>query len=216
MAKDTIAVVIEEKAFLGIFLASVDALPTRLLPTHHRTPNEISPEGAVHGLLFGQEIDWLIGATTFNVTLAVPNQIICERSADGIMPSLVHIERIREVIKMFPSYQYLGRFHSHPETRKEFHKKRTVEFSKTEEAAALGNAADLGKSQIEVIFGLTCQARRTAIQPEFIDSHIIHNCCGVYKYSLASYFAEPDSDNLVSVDNLICTTAAGMHFMDFK
>lgn len=216
MAKDTIAVVIEEKTFLGIFLASVDALPTRLLPTHHRTPNGTSPEGAVHGLLFGQEIDWLIGATTFNVALAVPNQIICEGSANERMPSVVHIERIREVIKMFPSYQYLGRFHSHPETRKDFHKKRTVEFSKADEAAALGNAADLGKSQIEVIFRLTCQERRTAIPPEFIGSHIIYNYCGGYKYSLASYFAEPDSDKLVSVDNLICTTAAGMHFLDFR
>lgn len=216
MAKSKLTVVIEEKAFLGIFLASVEAFPTRFRPHQRRRPNGTSPEGEVHGLLFGQRIEYLNGTTTFNVTLAVPNQIICERKADGIMPSVVHIERIRDVIEMFPSYQYLGCFHSHPETSKDFHKKRTVEFSKTDEISVLGNAADLGKSQIEVIFGLTCQERRTAIQPEFIDSHIIHNCCGVYKYSLASYFAEPDSDNLVSVDNLICTTAAGMHFMDFK
>lgn len=216
MTKSKLTVVIEEKAFLGIFLASIEAFPTKFRPNQRRRPNGTSPEGEVHGLLFGQRIEYLNGTITFNVTLAVPNQIICDRKADEITPSEIHIERIRETIELFPSYQHLGYFHSHPETREYFQKKKTVEFSKADETSALGDAADLGESQIEVILGLTCQERRATIQPEFIDSHIIHNCCGVYKYSLASYLAEPDSDNLVSVDNLICTTAAGMHFLDFK
>jgi len=207
---------IEEKAFLGIFLASVEAFPTRFRPNQYRRPNGTNPEGEVHGLLFGQRIISQKGATTFNVTLSVPNQIVHERNADGIMPSVVHIDRIREVTEMFPGYQYLGSFHSHPERRGDFHKKKTVDFSEADNRSALGSADDQGEGLLEVIFGLTCLERRARTQPEHIGTHIIHNCCGVYKYSLACFIAEPDGNNLVDADNLICTSASGMHFVDFE
>ncbi|HPX60205.1 MAG TPA: hypothetical protein PLN25_00350 [Deltaproteobacteria bacterium] len=45
---------IEEKAFMGIMLAAVEAYPSKYCGS--RRPKGSTPEGDVHGLLFGQQI----------------------------------------------------------------------------------------------------------------------------------------------------------------
>lgn len=213
MSKTT--VIVEDKAFMAIFLASVEAYPSKYRPDMSRKPNGASPEGEVHGLLFGQRFK-KGNNTIFNVTLAVPNQIVCERTENSITPSPQHIKHLLELTELFPTYELLGYFHSHPDRREEFHKKSSVNFSDEDQVSAFGAAREANNDLIEVIFGITCLERRSRIQPEFIDNYLIHNCCGVYKYSLACYKTLKTETRLLEVDNLICTVASGMTFVDFQ
>lgn len=85
---------VEDKAFMAILLSAVEAFPSRY--SGSRRPNGSTPEGEVHGLLFGQRIMRDAETTVYNVTLAVSNQIVLERTGDGVSVSTVHIDRIRE------------------------------------------------------------------------------------------------------------------------
>ena len=210
-------VVIEEKSFMSILVAAVEAFPSKFKPNMTCKPKGVSAEGEVHGLLFGQKIE-KAGNTVFNVTLAVPNQIVYERGPSHVLASSHHIDCIRELIDLFPNYQFLGFFHSHPDRSAAFKKGSSVEYSKTDKKSALEAAKECGEDLIEVIFGITYLKQRSRIQPEFIGSNVIHNCCGNYKYSLACYLARDDmqEDSLLDVDNLICATASGMQQVDFK
>lgn len=204
---------IEEKAFMTMLVAAVEAFPSKYRPDACRKPKGVSAEGEVHGLLFGQLMD-KDDKRIYNVTLAVPNQIVYDRNENGVTASMVHIERVREITEIFPTYQFLGCFHSHPYGRKDFHNKSSVEFSEVDRQSALEMASDLGRDMVEVILGLTCLERLARTQPKFIGTHIIHNCCGTYKYSLACYIAS--KVELRATDNLICPVGSGMHFVDFK
>ena len=211
-------VCIEEKAFMTMLVAAVEAFPSKYRPDAYRKPKGVSAEGEVHGLLFGQLMD-KGDKRIYNVTLAVPNQIVYDRNENGVKASMVHIDRIREITELFPTYQFLGWFHSHPYKHKDFHKKTSVEFSEVDRQSAVEMASDLCQNMIEIIFGLTCLKRMARTKPEFIGTHIIHNCCGIYKYSLACYITQHATVRVESlflaVDNLICPTGAGMHYSDF-
>lgn len=207
-------VIIEEKAFMGILVAAVEAFPSKYRPNMCRKPNGVSPEGEVHGLLFGQRMN-KGNDTIFNVTLAVANQIVYERDENGIAASTHHIECICNLIELFPTYQLLGFFHSHPYRRKEFHKKSSVLHSDDDSKSALAAAKDAGGDLLEVIVGITCLERLARTQPKFIENHLIHNCCGFYKFSLACYEAIVANNRLQNVGNLICPVASGMNYMDF-
>lgn len=209
-------VVIQEKAFMGIFLAAVEAFPSRFYGK--RKPNNSTPEGEVHGLLFGQRIARNDGATVFNVTLAVPNQMVIERAAGGVSVATMHINRIREVVELFPAYSLLGFFHSHPYPATEFKKCGSVEPSDIDKSNALDFAKQEEGELLDLIFSITRLQRRSWTQPHFPKSHMIHACCGAYKYTLACNSAgtSEDQEGYGAVDNLICTTAAGLQHVDFN
>ena len=204
---------IEDKAFIAILVAAGEAYPSKYRPGKHRKPKGASAEGEVHGLLFGQRIN-KAEDTIYNVTLAVPNQIIYERNAKAITPSLYHIDSIRKLIDLFPSYQFLGCFHSHPFKRSEFHRKSSIMFSNIDQMSALAGVDNAHENLLEVIFGITCLERRARILP-YREAHFIHNCCGVYKYTLACYEAAESAEKLLAVDNIICPAASGMVCFDF-
>ena len=203
---------IEDKAFMGILLAAVEAFPSRYCGG--RKPNGASPEGEVHGLLFGQRIMKDGVTTIYNVTLAVSNQIVLERNVDGVKVSIVHIERIREVTELFPGYSLLGFFHSHPLPKADFHKTGSVDPSDTDRENAISVAETEGDTMLDLIIGITRLERRSSIFPDFPKPNMIHACCGNYKYTMACCVAledeEGENGRYVPVDNLICTTAAGM------
>lgn len=209
-------VVVEEKAFMGMLLAAVEAFPTRFRPGKSRRPNGTSPEGEVFGLLFGQRLSRNDGHEVFNVTLAVPNQIIYERRVDGITASGTHVERIRELTEVFPAYQFLGAFHSHPCKRKDFHWLTAAEHSDGERSSVV-LAEEIGQKVIEIIFALTCCKTKASMTINFphVEPHLIHNCCGLYKHSFACYCAEYDSVTgkraFLPADNLICPMASDIN-----
>jgi hypothetical protein len=150
----------------------------------------------------------------YNVTLAISNQIVLERSGDGVCVSTVHIDRIREVTELFPAYSLLGFFHSHPYPKADFQKTGCVDPSDTDIEDAICMAVEEGDAMLDLIIGITRLERRSSIVPDFPKPNMIHACCGNYKYTLACSVAAEDeeekSGRYLPVDNLICTTAAGM------
>ena len=170
----------------------------------------------MHGLLFGQRIMKDGETTVYNVTLAVSNQIVLERSGEGVSVSTFHIERIREVTELFPAYSLLGFFHSHPYPKVDFHKTGCVEPSDADIENAINEATEEDDKMLDLIIGITCLDRRSSIKPNFPENSMIHACCGNYKYTLACSIASENEDSnsaddcYLPVDNLICTPAAGM------
>lgn len=94
-------------------------------------PNGSTPEGEVHGILFGQRIA-KGGSNFYKVTLAVAKQILLERTGDDVGVSNVHIDRTREVADLFSIYSLIGYFHSHPYQKDEFQKTSSMEPSGTD------------------------------------------------------------------------------------
>lgn len=146
-------------------------------------PNGSTPEGEVYGILFGQRIA-KGGSNIYKVTVAVANQIVLERTGDGVSVSNVHIDRIREVTELFLTYNLLGIFHSHPFTKDEFYKTNSVEPFGT----VLENAVDFTEGEYDNMFdhiiGITRLEHRSTVEPNSPKSNMIHACCGNYKYTL--------------------------------
>jgi hypothetical protein len=203
------AVIIEEKAFMGILLAAVEAFPSKFYG--ERKPKGATAEGEVHGLLFGQRILQRDGTVVLNVTLAVPNQMVLERTHDEVSVAQKHIDRIREIAELFPAYSLLGFFHSHPYPADEFKKCSSVEPSETDKSNAISSAEQEEEEMLDLIFSITRLQRRSWTQPQFPKPHMIHASCGVYKYTLACYSAVTSEaeESYGAVGNLFCTTAAG-------
>lgn len=208
-------VIIEEKAFMGILLPTAEAFPSRFYG--ERKPKGATAEGEVHGLLFGQKIQRNEVDVVFNVTLAVPNQIVLERKHDEISVATKHIDRIREVAELFPAYSLLGFFHSHPYSATEFNKNNSAEPSETDMDNAINVSKREGEELLDLIFSITRLQRRSWTMPQFPKPHMIHACCGVYKYTLACFSAISTGETSYSaVNNLVCATASGMQHIDFK
>lgn len=214
---------IEDKAFMAILLSAVEAFPSKY--SGGRRPNGSTPGGEVHGLLFGQRIMRDAETTVYNVTLAVSNQIVLERTGDGVSVSTVHIDRIREVTELFPTYSLLGFFHSHPWPKDEFHKVNCVEPSETDMENAVDVADAEGDDMLDLIIGITRLERKSTVIPDPLTPNKIHACCGNYKYTLSCNIAlapedgensseEESEERYQPVDNLICTTASGMVYTD--
>lgn len=218
---------LDDKAFMTILLSSVEAFPTKYRLGRSRSPNGEPKEGESFGLLFGQRVKK--GTVEIrNVTLAVPSQIIYKRSSDGVSASIKHIDRIRELAEMFPVYQFLGTYHSHPwrssalNWKKEsifdkevFCKNTAADFSIQDSKTSLAAATIMNEDVLGMILGITCLKNRSTTNPEFIGNHMIYNCCGRYKYSLACYTTDLENYQFAPVGNLVCPTAAGMHHTDF-
>lgn len=210
-------VIIEEKAFMCILLAAVEAFPSKFYG--ERKPKKSTAEGEVHGLLFGQRLLRRDGAVVLNVTLALPNQMVLERTHDEVSVAQKHIDKIREIAELFPAYSLLGFFHSHPYPADEYKKYSSAEPSETDKSSAINSAEQEEEEMLDLIFSITRLQRRSWIQPQFPKPHMIHACCGDYKYTLACYSAIVTSEGKESygaVDNLICTTAAGLQHVDLK
>jgi len=204
---------IEEKAFMTMFLASAEAYPSRFRPDMHRRPNGTLPEGEAYGLLFGQKISK--GASEiFNVTLAVPCQIIMNRDADGVEVHGVHFYRILELAEIFPAYQFLGTYHSHPYLEGDFHKQDSVFPSDSDRQTSLETCDEVEKSIIDVIVGLTCLKEQSPLQPEYVTANIIHDRCGEFMYSLGCGWSDFASKVYAPVDRLLCPSASGAHYLN--
>jgi hypothetical protein len=206
---------IEDKAFMGILLAAVEAFPSKF-NKGQRKPNGASPEGEVHGLLFGERAVADNNTTVHKITLSVPNQIVLERTGDSVSVSSVHIDRIREVMKRFPKYSLLGFYHSHPYKRAEFHKTGCVEPSETDVADAASAVEGAEGDMLDLIIGLTRLEGQSTVSSCSPERHMIHASCGKYKYTLACCVASvnkqvnPESYFCYDpVDDLICAAAAG-------
>jgi len=206
---------IEEKAFMGIMLAAVEAYPSKYCGS--RRPKGSTPEGEVHGLLFGQQMQKNEQTRVFNVTLAVGNQMVLERSDSGVSVSYSHIERIREITELYPTYTLLGFFHSHPYPKGKFHKLDSVEPSGTDMEDAIWSAESEGREMLDLILGITRQQRRSWSAPQFPRQHMIHACCGNYRYTLSCCSAWQGIDDRYyyqPVYNLICPVASGIQQVD--
>jgi hypothetical protein len=201
---------IEEKAFLAMFLASAEAYPSRFRHDMHRRPNGTLPEGEAYGLLFGQKI-FKDDDEMFKVTLAVPSQIVMNRHADGIEVHGVHFYRILELAEIFPAYQFLGTYHSHPYLEEDFNKKDSVDPSYSDRQTSLETADEVEKSIIDVIVGMTCLHERARMQPEFVSSHIIHHCSGSYLYSIGCSRSDFATKVYAPVDKLLCPVVGGVY-----
>lgn len=206
MSKTTVH--IEEKAFMTIFLASAEAYPSRFRPDMHRRPKGTFPEGEAYGLLFGQKI-LKRDEEIFNVTLAVPNQIVMNRDADGIEVHGVHFYRILELAETFPAYQFLGIYHSHPYLEEDFDKKDSVIPSESDRQTSLETADEVEKSIIDVIVGMSCMKQKTPMQPE-VDLNFIHNCYSDYLFSMGCSKSDFTTKMYAPVDRLLCPTANQM------
>lgn len=204
---------IEEKAFMAMFLAAAEAYPSRFRPDMHRRPNGTLPEGEAYGLLFGQKIS-KGDAEIFNVTLAVPSQIIMKRDADGVEVHGVHFYRILELAEIFPAYQFLGTYHSHPYLEGDFNKQDSVYPSDSDRQTSLETCDEIGKSIIDVIFGITCLKEKSRLQPEFVAQNIIHGCCSDYLYSIGCCWSDYTTKAYAPVDRLLCQAASGAHCPD--
>lgn len=89
-------------------------------------------------------------------------------------------------------------------------------------------AVEEGDTMLDLILGITRLERRAKVTPDFPKAHMIHACCGNYKYTLSCNVAlapeeeEDDEaedeleDRYQPVDNLICATASGMVYMDLR
>lgn len=216
---------IEEKAFMGILLATVEAFPSRFYG--ERKPKGATTEGEVQGLLFGQRIIRNDDIIVFNVTLAVPNQIVIERTGDTVSVAAVHIDRIKEITELFPTYDFLGFFHSHPYRKSEFHRVSSVEPSDDDMTSSINFADEERRNLLDIIVGITRLERRSWTHPNYPNTNMIHASCGNYKYTLSCNIAlanecidvKPITNHekrYKSVDNLICTTISGMVSSDFN
>lgn len=218
---------LEDKAFMTILLSSVEAFPTKYRLAMKNSQKGALKEGEVCGLLFGQRL--IKGSIEIkNVTLAMPSQIINKRSPDGVSASIEHIDRIKELANMFPMYQFLGSYHSHPWRNSKFNWQKKEVFladvfdkrastipSTTDDRSSTEAAQNMKEDLLEIIIGITWQQTPSITSPEFLENNLIYNCCGNYKYSLGCYYTDLETKKLVPVDNLVCPTAAGMHHTDF-
>ncbi len=199
----TTTVRIEEQAFMSLLLASAEAYPSRFRPDMRRRPNGTPPEGEAYGLLFGQRI--LKGHDeTFNVTLAVPIQMVMSRDADGIEVHGVHFYRIVELAETFPAYQFLGTYHSHPYQEEDFEWLDSVRPSDSDRQTSRETAEEVEKSIIDLIIGLTCRNEESGTPPEPAAANIIHSCCGNYRYSLGCSRSDFVTKKYTPVDSLLC------------
>ncbi len=93
----------------------------------------------------------------------------------------------------------------------------TVEASDIDKSDAINGAKQEEAEMLDLIFSITRLQRRSWTQPQFPKPHMIHACCGVYKYTLACYSAVASEDEKLyrAVGNFICSTAAGPQHVDF-
>lgn len=215
----SVTVVVEEKAFMSILISAIESFPTKFYPGKNRRPLGVPREGEVSGLLFGQRILKRPGVSIMNVAIALPSVMFEKRTSASIDKSLHHEDRIIEVLSMFPSYEFLGGYHSHVYRSEDFDKKASVMNSEDDSETAMYMASEYRLDLIEVIIGLTCQERRSKVSPTYVADNIINNCCGKYKYSLAAYYSQCRDGNaleLSGVNSLVCQAAAGISNADLS
>ncbi|HNY65457.1 MAG TPA: hypothetical protein PKM41_08445 [Deltaproteobacteria bacterium] len=197
---------ITETAFLSILVSAIEAFPSKY--EGRKKPRKSFPEGEVYGLLFGQSI-CKKSNDVYHASIAIPMQILSDRTPALVHPSSRHFERIRTVIQAYPMYQFLGTFHSHPYRKDEYRGIDSSDCTPVDEESAISAASSLGYEILEVIIGLTCLDKAMKKEPDSRWS-CIQNYCGRYKYSLAAYATSTAEQRLREVDNLICPFAAGI------
>jgi hypothetical protein len=202
----SVAVHIAETAFLAILVSAIEAFPARY--EGKQKSRRTLPEGEVFGLLFGQRMD-REESTVYNATIAIPMQIVQERTADSVTPSSRHFERIRSVLEAYPMLQFLDNFHSHPWAKEDYAGVDSTDVSSADEETALADAEEYGEEILEVVIGLTYLLRKVNAAPD-IRRACMQNYCGNYKYSIAAYVTHSDEGALEMVDNLICPLGAGV------
>ncbi len=198
---------ISDEAFLGILISAIEAFPSKY--QNSRKPKDASPEGEVYGVLFGYRTAKGDQAV-YNVSLAVPMQILSVRKVDRVVVSDKHLERVKGLLEAFPNLQFLGTFHSHPFPKLRFDDRASVQFSLQDEESALNDARQAEENIVEVIIGLTFLSRREELPPSYLKPHVLRNYCGNYKYSLGAYVTVGNADALRPVDNLLCPMALGI------
>ncbi len=198
---------INDEAFLGILISAIEAFPSKYQKS--RKPKDASPEGEVYGVLFGYRTTKGEQAV-YNVSLAVPMQILSVRKVDRVVVSDKHLERVKGLLEAFPNLQFLGTFHSHPFPKLRFDDRASVQFSEQDKDSALSDAKQAGEDIVEVIIGLTFLSRREELPPSYLKPHVVRNYCGNYKYSIPAYVTESGSEAMVPVDNLLCPMALGI------
>ena len=99
-----------------------------------------------------------------------------------------------------------------------------MEPSDTDMENAVDVAGAEGDDMLDIIIGITRLERKSTVEPDFPHAHMIHACCGNYKYTLSCNIAlapeeeedseEESEERYLPVDNLICTTVSGMVYTD--
>ncbi|MBM4270870.1 MAG: hypothetical protein FJ139_01730 [Deltaproteobacteria bacterium] len=200
-------------AFISILISAIESFPSKYKGS--RKPKGTTSEGECYGLLFGQRIN-KNSNKAFNVTIAIPMQIIESRTHDQVTPSIKHFDRIKSVLESYPMFQFLGTFHSHPYPKNKFTGIKSIDASKTDKKSALEDAEELGGELVEIIISMThLKSRSTRSEPD-VRWPITQNYCGNYKYAIAAYCTNTPDQELELVDNLICPLAAGVGNYDLK
>jgi len=212
MEKGNAVVHVGENAFLSILIGAIESFPSKY--EGGKKPRNSFNEGEIYGLLFGQKSQK--GDKTFyNVTLAVPLQVLMEKNDSSVTPSGHHFEKIRSIVESVPMYQFLGTFHSHPYPRDQFNVKTSSNPSEIDVHSMLSDANVFEDDLIEVIIALTHLTKTVNKGPEQTWNSI-QNYCGNYKYVLAAYITERQAGLVRPVDNLLCPFASGLGNYDLE
>lgn len=209
-ASHSITVVVEEKAFMSLILSAIESFPTKY--SGSRRPAGAPQEGEVSGLLFGQRTITSPGVSVINVTLALPSTMFENRTKRSITTWQHNEDKILKAASRFPSYKFLGGYHSHLCNLKSFSKVKSILPSGADKSAIEDKVLSHRSDMIEVILGLTYLQRRVNKPAERIAENIISSRFGNYKYSLAAYYSRYTDGNateVTDVDSLICKTATG-------
>lgn len=206
-----IVVYIDEQSFLSILIASIEAFPSKYEGS--KKPKGVLPEGEVYGLLFGQKMR-KAADMIYNVTVAVPMQIIEYRRDGEVTPSIRHINRIKSILEAFPMLHFLGKFHSHPYKSDEVPEKTTTRPSAQDEERALYDAKINKNEIVEIILEITHLTKKMQSDPKYMAMNLIRNHCMNYKYTLGAYITDLRRKQLREVDNLICPLCAGISNAD--
>jgi hypothetical protein len=214
---------LENNAFLSILIASIEKFPSTLLPEGERLKSDKKFEGESYGILFGQKVAKDNGDIVYNISMAIPMQVVKRVDSGSVTISRHHFDRINEVLCMYPNITALGSYHSHPWEVEDFQTGICTQPSDDEDGSGAGDiplfrreAAQLGNNSVHIIFGLTKLARLQArVTPTYGKSWITSHF-GYWKYKAHAYYFDIAADKVKMVHNFVCPVASGMQNFDLS
>lgn len=215
-------VYLENNAFLSLFIASIEKFPSTLLPRSERLKNDQRLEGESYGVLFGQRLARNSGAFVYNVTMAVPMQVVRSVDSGSVSISQKHFDRIKNVLTMFPSLTMLGSYHSHPWGTEDFKTQYCTKPSGDDgcgggDTAVFRSEADLlGFNSVHIILGVAKLAKlQSGVTPSCKKSWI-SSYFGHWKYKAQAFCFDINDNRLKTVHNFVCPVASGVQNFDLS
>lgn len=206
-------VCLSENAFHSMLISSVEAFPASMLSQKSRRAKGCSPDGEVIGFLFGQRMKRSEEQTVFNVTLAVPLQIVMKRGPDEVSASEHHSDRVKEILESYPNLEYLGGFHSHPYKKVDFSDSTSATLSPSDIEDLEADVKKLKTSLVEIVFSLTNLDKNLTSDASRLNGHLIKGYCGKFKFVIGAYAGEV-GEKPSPIDKFVCPSVTGMANID--